>query len=170
MSGDVILWRIIHLDVWIEGGVLAEGTTHVAATYLWNTEYQAAVHQGLPPYGSHCSSHRCTNQLTDAQLLIYPWETMTVTVVVLADQNAGWLGPLVEWILAHNLSMRHKLLILLAAEQGAEVIVQPATTIVALIHDYGILVAVLVAQEFAIYGAEALAVHRLDVNVCDSAL
>jgi len=66
--------------------------------------------------------------------------------------------------------MRHKLLILLAAEQGAEVIVQPATTIVALIHDYGILVAVLVAQEFAIYGAEALAVHRLDMNIGDSAL
>ncbi len=86
MTGDVILWRIIHLDVWIEGGVLAEGATHVAATYLWNTEYQAAVHQGLPPYGSHCTSHRCTNQLTDAQLLIYPWETMTVAVVVLADQ------------------------------------------------------------------------------------
>ena len=95
---------------------------------------------------------------------------MTVAVVVLADQNAGWLGPLVEWILAHNLSMRHKLLILLSAEQSAEVVVQPATTIVTLIHDYGILVAVLVAQEFAIYGAEALAVHRLDVNVCDSAL
>ena len=170
MTIDVILWRIIYLDVWIEGGVLAEGATHVTATYLWNTEYQAAVHQGLPPYGSHCSCHWCTNQLTDAQLLIYPWETMTVAVVVLANQYAGWLGPLVEWILAHHLSMRHKLLILLAAEQGAEVIVQPATTIVALIHDYGILVAVLVAQEFAIYGAEALAVHCLDVNVCDSAL
>ena len=98
MTGDVILWRIIHLDVWIEGGVLAEGATHVAATYLWNTEYQAAVHQGLPPYGGHCSCHRCTNQLTDAQLLIYPWETMTVTVVVLADQNAGWFSPLVEWM------------------------------------------------------------------------
>ena len=127
MTGDVILWRVIHLDVWIEGGVLAEGTTHVTATYLWNTEYQTAVHQGLPPYGSHCSSHRRTNQLTDAQLLIYPWETMAVAVVILANQNAGWLGPLVEWILAHNLSMRYKLLILLAAEQGAEVIVQPAT-------------------------------------------
>ena len=170
MTGDVILWRIIHLDVWIEGGVLAEGTTHVAATYLWNTEYQAAVHQGLPPYGGHCTCYRCTNQFTDAQLLIYPWETMTVAVVVLADQNAGWLGPLVEWILAHHLAVRHKLLILLAAEQGAEVIVQPAATIVTLIHDYGILIAVLVAQEFAIYGAEALAVHCLYVNIGDSAL
>ena len=87
MTIDVILWRIIHLDVWIEGGVLAEGATHVTATYLRNTEYQAAVHQCLPPYGSHCSSHWCTNQLTDAQLLIYPWETMTVAVVVLADQD-----------------------------------------------------------------------------------
>ena len=170
MTIDIILWRVIHLDVWIEGGVLAEGTTHITATYLWNTEYQAAVHQGLPPNGSHCTSYRRTNQLTDAQLLIYPWETMAVAVVILADQNAGWLGPLVEWIRAHYLSMRYKLLILLTAEQGAEVIVQPAATIVALIHDYGILVAVLVAQEFAIYGAEALAVHRLDVNVCDSAL
>ena len=93
---------------------------------------------------------------------------MTVAVVVLADQNAGWLGPLVEWILAHYLAVRYKLLILLAA--GAEVVVQPAATIVTLIHDYGILVAVLVAQEFTIYGAEALAVHRLDMNVCDSAL
>ena len=170
MTGDVILWRVIHLYVWIKGGVLAEGTTHVAATYLWNTEYQTAVHQGLPPYSCHCTSYRCTNQLTDAQFLIYPWETMTVTVVILADQNAGWLGPLVEWVLAHYLSMRHKLLILLSAEQGAEVVVQPAATIVSLIHDYGILVAVLVAQEFAIYGAEALAVHRLDMNVCDSTL
>ena len=44
------------------------------------------------------------------------------------------------------------------------------TTIVALIHDYGILVAVLVAQEFTIYGAEALAVHCLYVNIGDSAL
>ena len=48
MAGDVILWRIIYLDVWIEGSVLAEGTTHIAATYLRNTEYQAAVHHGLP--------------------------------------------------------------------------------------------------------------------------
>ena len=170
MTIDVILWRVIHLYMWIKGGVLAEGATHVAATYLRNTEYQTAVHQCLPPYGSHCSSHRRTNQLADAQLLIYPWETMAVAVVVLANQYAGRLSPLVERILAHHLAMRHKLLILLAAEQGAEVVVQPAATIVTLIHDYGILVAVLVAQEFAIYGAEALAVHRLDMNVCDSTL
>ena len=170
MTGDVILRRVIHLYMWIKGGVLAEGTTHVAATYLRNTEYQTAVHQRLPPYGSHRSSHRCTNQLADAQFLIYPWETMTVAVVVLANQYAGWLGLLVEWILAHHLAVRHKLLILLSAEQGAEVVVQPAATIVTLIHDYGILVTVLVAQEFAIYGAEALAVHRLDVNIGDSTL
>ena len=44
MAGDVILWRIIYLDVWLESGVLTEGATHVAATYLRNTEYQAAVH------------------------------------------------------------------------------------------------------------------------------
>ena len=66
MTGDVILWRVIHLYMWIKGGVLAEGATHVAATYLRNTEYQTAVHQCLPPYGSHCSSHRRTNQLADA--------------------------------------------------------------------------------------------------------
>ena len=95
---------------------------------------------------------------------------MTVAVVVLANQYAGWLGPLVEWVLAHHLAVRYKLLILLAAEQGAEVVVQSAATIVTLIHDYGILVAVLVAQEFAIYGAEALAVHCLYVNIGDSAL
>ena len=58
MTGDVILWRVIHLYMWIKGGVLAEGATHVAATYLRNTEYQAAVHQRLPPYGSHRTSHR----------------------------------------------------------------------------------------------------------------
>ena len=60
---------------------------------------------------------------------------MTVAIVVLADQYAGWFGPLIEWILAHHLAVRYKLLILLAAEQGAEVVVQPAATIVTLIHD-----------------------------------
>ena len=89
MAGDVILWRIIYLDVWLESGVLAEGATHITATHLWNTENQTAVHQRLPPYGSHRTSHRRTNQLADAQILIYPWETMTVAIVVLADQYAG---------------------------------------------------------------------------------
>ena len=170
MAGDVILWRIIYLDVWLESGVLAEGATHVTATYLRNTEYQTAVHQGLPPYGSHRTSHWRTNQLADAQLLIYPRETMAVAVVVLADQNAGWLGPLVEWILAHHLAVRYKFLVLLAAEQGAEVVVQPAATIVTLIYDDGILGAVLLAQQFTIYGAETLAVHRLHVHIGYSAV
>ena len=170
MAGDVILWRIIYLDVWLESGVLAEGATHVTATHLWNTENQTAVHQRLPPYGSHRTSHRRTNQLADAQLLIYPRETMAVAVVVLADQYAGWLGPLIERILAHHLAVRYKLLILLAAEQGAEVVVQPAATIVTLIHDDGILGAVLLAQQFTIHGAETLAVHRLHVHIGYSAV
>src|SRR5574344_1386037 len=106
MAGDVIIWRIIYLDVWLESGFLTEGATHVTATYLRDTEYQTAVHQGLPPYGSHRTSHWRTNQLADAQLLIYPWDTMAVAVVVLAHQYAGWLGPLVERIVDNQLAMR----------------------------------------------------------------
>ena len=75
---------------------------------------------------------------------------MTVAIVVFANQYAGWLGPLIEWILAHHLTVRYKFLVLLAAEQGAEVVVQPAATIVTLIHDDGILGAVLLAQQFTV--------------------
>ena len=44
---------------------------------------------------------------------------MTVAVIVLADHDAGWLYPFVERIAANYLTMRYKLLILLAVEQGA---------------------------------------------------
>ena len=44
---------------------------------------------------------------------------MTVAVIVLADHDARWLHPFVERIAANYLTVRHKLLILLAVEKGA---------------------------------------------------
>ena len=93
---------------------------------------------------------------------------MTVAVIVLADHDARWLHPFVERIAANYLAVRHKLLILLAVEQGAEIIVQPAATIMALVYDYSVSVSVLVAQQFAVNGAETLRIHRLNVNISDA--
>ena len=93
---------------------------------------------------------------------------MTVAVIVLADHDARWLHPFVERIAANDLAVRHKLLILLAVEQGAEIIVQPAATIMALVYDYSVSVSVLVAQQFTVNGAETLRIHRLNVNISDA--
>ena len=93
---------------------------------------------------------------------------MAIAVVVLANQYAGWLRPFIEWVLAHYLAMRHELLVLLATQQGTEVVVQPATAIMTLIHNHCVTIAILVAQQLAIYRAETLAVHRLHVNVSDA--
>ena len=70
MTRDVILRRVIHLDVRIQLGVLTESATHVTTTDLWNAEDKTSVHQRLPPYCRHRTCHRSTNQLADAQLLI----------------------------------------------------------------------------------------------------
>ena len=48
---------------------------------------------------------------------------MSVTVVILANQHARWLQPFVIRIRAYILTMRHKLLILLTAQQGAQIVV-----------------------------------------------
>ena len=61
--------------------------------------------------------------------------------------------------------MRHKLLILLAAQQRAQVIVQPAATIMTLIHHSRHTVAVLIAQQFTINGAEARTIHRFHMHI-----
>ena len=119
MAIDEIFRTVVNLDVWVQLGILAKHTTHVAAAYLRNTEYQRVVHQRFPPYGCHGSCYRSTDQLADSEFLVNPWETMTVAVIVLADHDAGWLHPFVERIAANYLSVRHKLLILLAVEQGA---------------------------------------------------
>ncbi len=90
---------------------------------------------------------------------------MAVAVVILADENAGRLRPLVERVLSHHLAVGHELLVLLAVEQRAEVVVQPSAAVVALVHDHCVAVAVLVGEQFAVDGAEALAVHGLHVDV-----
>ena len=52
-----------------------------------------------------------------------------------------------------------------SAEQGTQVVVQPATTIVALVDDDSLAVAVLLVQHLAVDFAEACTVHGLDVDV-----
>ena len=61
--------------------------------------------------------------------------------------------------------MGHEILIVFATEQGAQVVVQPAAAVVALIHDDGLAVAVSVAEQLAIDGAETLTVHLLDMDI-----
>ena len=90
---------------------------------------------------------------------------MAIAVVVLAHEHTRRLGPLVERVDADNLAMRHERLVLLAAEQGAQVVVQPASAVVAFIDDDSLAVAVLVAEQFTIDGAERRAVHLLDMDI-----
>ena len=55
----------------------------------------------------------------------------TACLLYTSDHDARWLHPFVEWIAANYLTVRYKLLIRLAVEQGAEIIVQPAAIMVA---------------------------------------
>ena len=75
MTIDEIFRTVVNLDVRVQLGILAKHTTHVAAAYLRNTEYQRVVHQRFPPYGCHGSCYRSTDQLADSEFLVNPWET-----------------------------------------------------------------------------------------------
>jgi hypothetical protein len=142
---DIILGSVIHFDIGIERCILAEHAAHIATAHLRNTKYHTVL-QGLPPNGSHSTSYWGTNQLSYLKLLINPWETMTVTIIVLAHKHARWLYPLVIGVGTYIFAMRNKVLILLTAEQGAQIIVQPAATIMTLIYNSSNTVAVLVAK------------------------
>jgi len=89
-----------------------------------------------------------------------------IAVIVFAYQYARWLHPFVERVATYVLTLRHEALVFLSAEQGCQVVVQPSASVVAGIDDGRFLLTVLVAQQFAIYRAEALAVHTLYVYVC----
>lgn len=62
------------------------------------------------------------------------------------------------------------MLILFSAKERAEVVVQPSAAIVAFVYDDGVLGAVLCTEQFAVDGAEAVAVHLPDVDVGDSSV
>ena len=70
---------------------------------------------------------------------------MAVAVVVLADEHARRLHPLVERVAADVLSAWHELLIFLAVEQRTKVVMQPSASVVTLVDDYRLAVTVLVA-------------------------
>ena len=80
-------------------------TAHVYTTHLRDTEYDTWVNLSFPPYGCHGSRYGSTNQLTDAQFFVYPWETVCIGIVVFANKYTRWLQPFVEWVATDVLSL-----------------------------------------------------------------
>ena len=165
VASEVVLGGVVDLNIGQQWGVLAVVAAHVTAAYLRDAEDHRVIDQRLPPDGGHRARHGGTDEFADTQFLIDKGEAVAVAVVVLTHEYAGRLGPLVERVGTNHLAMRHKFLVLLAAEQGAQVVVQPAAAVVAFIDDDGLAVAVLVAEQFTIDGAERWAVHFLDMDI-----
>ena len=145
-------------------------SAHIHAADLRNSEYDSRVDLAFPPYGRHGSRYGSTDQLADLQFLVYPWESVSITVVVFADHDTGWFQPLVERVASDVLSARNEALIFLSVQEGYQVIMQPATAIVTCIYDDSFFDAVLFAQQFAVYSTETGTVHSFDMYISNTAV
>ena len=137
---------------------------HVLHGYFRQTDHYAAVHLRFPPHGGHRSGHGRAHEFAYSEGLVHEREPVGVGIVVLAHQHGRRLVPLHERVAADVLAARLERLVELSAQQYAEVVVQPASAVVAYVDHEGFLVAVF-AEHFGEHVAEALAVHCLDVHV-----
>ena len=156
---------VVHFDVGVELGIFSIASAHIAASHLRNTEDHTIVDECFPPYGSHRAGYGSTDEFADSQLFVDEGEAVSVAVIVFANEHARGFHPFVEGVAANEFASWNELLVLFAAEQGAEVIMQPTSSVVTFVNNNGIFVAVLVGEELAINGAEALAVHRFHVYI-----
>ena len=91
---------------------------------------------------------------------------MGVRIVILTHQHARGLRPLVIGVTTDVLSSWLKALILLAAQQRGQIVVQPATPIVTGVNDHCLLLAA-TSQEGGIDLPEALAVHTSHMHIAN---
>ena len=159
MARLVVGWSIVDLDIGLKGAVLHSIAIEIRASGLGNTKDDIRIDLRLPPDGRHRTCDRCTDDLTDAKVLVDPGETMTVAVVPLADEDTARLRPLHEGVIADVLPTWGEALVELTAEQEGEVLVEPAPTIVAGVDDHSVIVAVL-TEELLVGFTEAVAIHR----------
>lgn len=86
-SFEIVGRRVVDFYVRIQLQVLAEPALHVLTAHLRNTEYHS-VDEAFPPYGGHRSGYRGTYELADSECLVDRRESVSVAVVVLANQYA----------------------------------------------------------------------------------
>ena len=111
---DIIFRSVVNFDVRIELCVLSKVASHVSATYLWDAKDQGIVDECFPPHGGHGAGNWCTNQFSDAQLLVHEREAVPIAVVIFTHHDARRLSPFVPRVFANELSAWDKALILLA--------------------------------------------------------
>ena len=162
---DIVLGGVVDLDVGEELLILHVLAPHVLLADLRDAEDEGAVHERLPPHAGGGACDGGADERADAQFAIDPGEAAAVGVAVFVHQHARLAYPLVQRVAADVALARHEVVVEASAEQGAEVVVQPAATIVALVHDDGAAVAVTVAEQVAVNLAEAVAIHGLDMDV-----
>ena len=95
---------------------------------------------------------------------------MAVAVVILTDHHTRRLHPFVPRVVTDIFAMGDELRILLAREQGTEVVVEPSATVVSLVDDDSFLHAHRVGEELTEHRAETLTVHGFDMDIADGAV
>ena len=132
---EEILRCVIYGDVRVQLSVLCIFSVESHTSHLRNSEYHGVVDHRLPPYGSHCACHWSTDELADAESLVYHRESVAVAVVVFADEHTRRFCPFVERVAADIVASWHEILVFLAVEQSTQIVVQPSSTIVTVVND-----------------------------------
>ena len=89
---------------------------------------------------------------------------MRVAVVALVDEHNRWLCPLRERFATYILSTGRETHIFLATEKLGEVVMKPAASVIARIHNHSVAVAVL-AKQTVVDLTETRAVHSLYMDI-----
>src|SRR3712207_2367346 len=131
----IVLGRVIYLDVGVQRVVLAIHALHIHAANLRYAEDHLAVEKRFPPNGGHRTGHGGADKFAQTQGFIHEREPVTVRIIVLANEHTTGLYPLIPRVPTYESAPGHEALILLAAEKGTKIVVEPATAIMALVHE-----------------------------------
>ncbi len=133
---------IVNSNIGVELLVLERLAVAVERSDLRNAEDDRRVNLSLPPHGCHRSRHGSTDKVTYSKCFIGVGRSVSVAVVALVDEHDRRLGPLRERVTADIASAGSIAHIFLSAQQQGNIVVEPASAVVACVDNDSLAVAI----------------------------
>ena len=134
-----------------------------------NTKDHGGVDLGFPPNGGAGTGHGFADGFSDAGLLVHVRKNKGIAVVAFAHKYAAGFGPTTHGLpVLEAIPLRGKVQVALSAQEGFEVVVQPASAVETGIHHQALAIKIF-AQDFVKNIPERTIVHALNVHITQGA-
>ena len=124
---------------------------------------------GFPPNSGPGPWYRFANGFADTGLLVHIGKDKGIAVIAFAHQHTTGFGPAAHGLpVLEAIPLRGKVQVALSAQEGFEVVVQPASTVETGIHHQALAIKIF-AQDFIKNVPERTIVHALNVHITQGA-